>query len=64
MVVDELTGGGHHFDDDPNYIVRRRISQSYGPAGYLLPREAMFTHVVNRDLRRPKRNIDRNGRRA
>ncbi len=60
--VDELTGGGHHFDDDPNYILRRRISQSYGPV--VLTREAMFAHVVNRDLHRTKRNIDRNGRRA
>ena len=64
----DLSGGGHHFDDDPNYAVRRRISQTYttGLLGdddeYLLPRESMFIHVTNSELQRPRRNKERNGR--
>mmetsp|Transcript_13665 Transcript_13665/g.16605 ORF Transcript_13665/g.16605 Transcript_13665/m.16605 type:complete len:247 (-) Transcript_13665:132-872(-) len=59
--VPTLTGGGEHFDDDPTRAVRKRITritETYqrrmGDADntYVLPREAMFIHVVNNELRR------------
>ena len=71
--VPTLTGGGEHFDDDPTRAVRKRITritETYqrrmGDADntYVLPREAMFIHVVQNELRRPESNIERNGRRV
>ena len=70
VLVNELTGGGEHFDDDPNYTIRRRITQMYAAsdeqgAEFLLPRESMFIHVVNSQMQRPDRNLRRNqGRRV
>lgn len=58
LVVDELTRGGEHFDDDPDYLMRRRITQTYHAD--MLPHTAMSLHIMNLDLRRPVRNLNRN----
>ena len=62
LLVDELTAGGEHFDDDPGYVLRRRITQEYHPD--MLPRHSMSIHVTNQNLRRPVRNLARNKSRA
>ena len=54
----DLVGGGGHFDDDPNYTIRRRIMREADRAteqngGQLLPREC-------RDLGRPVHDQIRN----
>ena len=61
---EELLGVGEHRDDDPSYAVRRRlrrmakVTQRYGNT--TLPRECMFIHVCERNLRRPVHNVTRN----
>ena len=57
-LVDELTGGGEHFDDDTEYLMRRRITQAYHAD--MLPRTSMSIHITNLGLRRPVRNLNWN----
>jgi hypothetical protein len=56
----DLIGGGEHFDDDPERVVRRRLAKIVEKYGEELPRECMFIHVVTENLRRPERNLSRN----
>ena len=50
----QLLDGGDHFDDDPDQILRKRISRMYDNTQ--LPRENMCTHVAELHLRRPQWN--------
>ena len=65
--ANRLVGGGEHFDDDPDYVVRRRISRENRLVTEQyenqLPRECMFISMVNKNLRRPARNLARNANR-
>ena len=58
-VPGQLIGGGDHFDDDSNYMVRRTIYQVH--QGRALPRTAMIAHVASLGMSRPIRNLERNG---
>ena len=60
-VPGQLLQAGNHFDDDPQYTVRKTIYQTHN--GRALPRTAMIAHVANKGMSRPVRNIERNGRR-
>ena len=53
VVPDQLLGSaGEHFDDDPMYALRRRITQMHGDH-MLLPARAcpLLNHVMERGLR-------------
>ena len=49
-VGEQLMDPGHHMDDWPANLRRRRVTQSYGE---VLPREAMLQHVLEKGLERP-----------
>ena len=59
VVPGQLLGSGEHFDDDPRYALRRRITQMHGDN--MLPRACLLNHVMERGLRRPVHNVERNG---
>ena len=59
LLPSQLLDGGEHFDDDATYSLRRRIEQTNGDR--TLPRDVLREHVTSRDLRRPARNVQRNG---
>jgi hypothetical protein len=61
VVPAQLLGAGEHFDDDPRYTVRRRISERHGE--HMLPRASLLHHVMERGLRRPVHNVRRNAAR-
>jgi hypothetical protein len=53
----EILDGGEHFDDDPDYILRRRTVTRRITVGEsnsdMLPRENICCHVSELDLQRP-----------
>ena len=59
VVPDQLLESRKHFDDDPRYALRRRITQMHGD--HMLPRACLLNHVVERGLCRPVHNVEQNG---